>query len=88
MSSSPMDSLNHPILEESFRIIDREVGDHNLNSSEYSIVRRIIHTTADFEFLDLFRHAHDGIEAGIGAIGAGKTDYYRCNDGEAGYKNF
>ncbi len=63
-----MTSLNHPILEESFRIIDREIGPHSFSPSEYSIIRRIIHTTADFEYLHLFRHDHNAIDAGIEAL--------------------
>jgi precorrin-8X/cobalt-precorrin-8 methylmutase len=50
-----MSRLNHPIVEQSFAIIDREIGAHSLSREEYSIVRRIIHTTADFEFAHLLR---------------------------------
>ena len=44
------ESLNHPILEQSFALIDAEVGEHNLSGDEYAIARRIIHTTADFDY--------------------------------------
>ena len=64
-------SLNHPIVEQSFAIIDREVGKHNLNSQEYAIARRVIHATADFEYLKLLRFNCGAIEAGIEAIKAG-----------------
>lgn len=64
-------SLNHPIVEQSFAIIDREVGKHRLNSEEYAIARRVIHATADFEYLQLLRFNHGAIEAGIAAIKAG-----------------
>jgi precorrin-8X/cobalt-precorrin-8 methylmutase len=62
------ESLNHPIVEESFAIIDREVGNHNLNTWEYAIARRVIHTTADFEYLNLLRFSSDGIESGIACL--------------------
>ncbi|MEO1672460.1 MAG: cobalt-precorrin-8X methylmutase, partial [Cyanobacteria bacterium J06631_2] len=35
-----MSKLNHPIVEQSFAIIDREVGKHQLDSREYAIARR------------------------------------------------
>ncbi|MGB5637000.1 MAG: precorrin-8X methylmutase, partial [Waterburya sp.] len=50
-----MSKLNHPIVEQSFAIIDREVGEYNLSSQEYAIARRVIHATADFEYLKLLR---------------------------------
>ena len=45
----------HPILQESFAIIDREIGAHGFPREEYAIVRRIIHTTADFELRQWWR---------------------------------
>ena len=64
-------SLNHPIVEQSFAIIDREVEKHELNSREYAIARRVIHATADFEYLQLLRFNYGAIDAGIAAIEAG-----------------
>jgi precorrin-8X/cobalt-precorrin-8 methylmutase len=61
--------LNHPITNESFAIIDQEVGEHDLSSSEYAVVRRIIHTTADFEFLNLVYFSENAITQGIEALG-------------------
>ncbi len=61
-------SLNHPILERSFAIIDREVGKHSLNSQEYAIARRVIHATADFEFLNLLKFSYGALASGIDAI--------------------
>ncbi|HEY9849486.1 MAG TPA: cobalt-precorrin-8X methylmutase [Leptolyngbyaceae cyanobacterium] len=58
----------HPIMEQSFAVIDREFGEHSFNSSEYAIVRRVIHTTADFEFKQLIKFSSGAIEAGIAAI--------------------
>lgn len=60
--------LNHPIVEQSFAIIDREVGKHNLSELEYQIVRRVIHATADFEYLNLLQFSDDAIASGIAAI--------------------
>ncbi|MDJ0733348.1 MAG: cobalt-precorrin-8X methylmutase [Nostocaceae cyanobacterium] len=58
----------HPIMEQSFAVIDREIGEHNFTSQEYAITRRVIHTTADFEFKDLIRFSPGAIASGIAAI--------------------
>jgi precorrin-8X/cobalt-precorrin-8 methylmutase len=63
--------LNHPIVEQSFAIIDREVGEHDLSSLEYAIARRVIHATADFEYLKLLRFSPGAIEAGIASLKQG-----------------
>jgi precorrin-8X/cobalt-precorrin-8 methylmutase len=60
--------LNHPIVEQSFAIIDREVGKHALDLKEYKIARRVIHTTADFEFIELLQFSPDAIECGINCL--------------------
>ena len=38
------------IEKKSFDIIDAEIGSHNYNELEWTIVRRVIHATADFDF--------------------------------------
>ena len=38
------------IEEESFRIIDEEMGDHLFPDDQWQIVRRVIHSTGDFDF--------------------------------------
>lgn len=63
-----MSLLNHPILEQSFAIIDQEIGEHNFSPAEYAIVRRVIHSTADFEFAQLMRFTPKAIEGAITAI--------------------
>jgi precorrin-8X/cobalt-precorrin-8 methylmutase len=57
----------------SFDIIDREAGDHNFDGPQWSIVRRMIHTTADFEYKDMVRFHPQAIAAGLTAIRNGKT---------------
>jgi precorrin-8X/cobalt-precorrin-8 methylmutase len=58
----------HPIMEQSFALIDQEIGEHNFSPAEYAIVRRVIHSTADFEFKQLIRFSLGAIEAGIAAL--------------------
>jgi precorrin-8X/cobalt-precorrin-8 methylmutase len=65
--------LNHPILTQSFAQIDREVGAHGLTPQEYAIARRIIHTTADFEYLKLLNVSPTAIAVGLQALRVGTT---------------
>ena len=58
----------HPILQQSFAIIDREIGDHGLPPEEYAIVRRVIHSTADFDFQHLIHVSAGAIEQAITAL--------------------
>jgi len=58
------------IEDESMQIIENEIGSHPYNEQEWPIVRRIIHSTADFDF------AHDNkiifhknaIQSGLDAL--------------------
>jgi len=61
----------HPIMQQSFAVIDREIGAHSFSPDEYAIVRRVIHSTADFEFKDLIRFGPDAIESAIATLQAG-----------------
>lgn len=63
-----MNYLHHPITEQSFAIIDREIGDHVLSPDEYTIIRRVIHSTADFDFKSLISFSPNGIEQAITAL--------------------
>lgn len=56
----------------SFDIIEKEAGPHPFSPAEWAVVRRMIHTSADFEYLETVRFHPEAIEAGIGAIRAGK----------------
>lgn len=59
-----LSDLEHPILKQSFAIIDEEVGKHSLNPEEYAIARRVIHATADFDYLQLLQWSPDAISRG------------------------
>jgi precorrin-8X/cobalt-precorrin-8 methylmutase len=67
-SDTLMSVYIHPIMEQSFAVIDQEIGEHNFTPAEYAIVRRVIHTTADFEFAQLIQFSEDAIASGIKAI--------------------
>ncbi len=57
---------------ESFRIIDREAGPHDFTSTQWPIVRRMIHTSADFDYLRTVRFHPQAVAAGLDALRAGK----------------
>jgi precorrin-8X/cobalt-precorrin-8 methylmutase len=56
---------------ESFAIIDREVGEHGYDRRQWPVVRRIIHTTADFDFARTTCFSPGAVEAGIAALRQG-----------------
>ncbi len=64
-------SLTHPIAQESFAIIDQEMGDHGFDPATYAILRRIIHSTADFEFKELLHTSPAAIGQMTQALAAG-----------------
>jgi precorrin-8X/cobalt-precorrin-8 methylmutase len=55
----------------SFKIIEEEAGEHDLRPEEWAVVRRLIHTTADFDFLDKSRFHQEAVAAGIAAMRVG-----------------
>ena len=61
----------HPIMVQSFAAIDGEIGSHNFNPLEYAIIRRVIHSTADFEFKELIYFSTGAIASGVAAIRRG-----------------
>lgn len=66
-----MPPIPHPILLQSFAVIDQEFGDHGFSPAEYAIARRVIHTTADFEFKHLLRFSPGAIAAALQALRQG-----------------
>ena len=55
----------------SFKIIDGEAGDHGFEPDKWQIVRRMIHTTADFDYIKTVRFHPKAVKAGINAIKSG-----------------
>lgn len=47
------------IMQESFAIIERELGPHSLPSWAFVVVRRMIHASADFEYAQTLRYSPD-----------------------------
>jgi len=58
------------IEDASMQMIENEIGTHQYNEKEWPIVRRVIHSTADFDFADknkIIFHK-DAIESGMNAL--------------------
>ena len=58
---------------QSFQIIETEAGPHDFSSDQWNIVKRMIHTSADFDYKETVRFHPEAIEAGITAIKTGKA---------------
>lgn len=76
-----MDYLKSPmgIEERSFEIIGEEMGPHSFSEEELLIVKRTIHTTADFEYKDLVEISPDAIETAKEVLRNGATIYTDTN---------
>lgn len=57
----------------SFAIIDAEVGPHPHDDRQWPIVRRIIHTTADFDFAAATCFSAGALASGIAALRRGES---------------
>lgn len=53
---------------ESFRIIDAEMGEHAFPEDQWQIVRRVIHTTGDFDYSREIRFHPDAVASGAKAL--------------------
>ena len=63
------------IEDASMQVIENEIGSHNYNEKEWPIVRRVIHSTADFDFArdnSIIFH-NDAIENGLNALKTGRS---------------
>ncbi|WP_243360077.1 precorrin-8X methylmutase [Fundidesulfovibrio terrae] len=73
------------IERKSFAIIDSEVPEPRpFTGGEWEVVRRLIHTSADFDMLDIVRFSPGSVHAGINALRSGAvivTDTRMCQAG-------
>ncbi len=56
---------------ESFRIIEEELGPHDWSAQDWPLVRRAIHTSADFDYARNMFIAKGAVDSGIAALKAG-----------------
>lgn len=63
----------------SLAIIDQEAPPHTYSPEQWPVVRRMVHTTADFSLLEMVRFSPDAIEAACQALRAGAPIYADSN---------
>lgn len=64
--------LPQEIEEESFRRIEAQAGGHRLAPAEWAVVRRMIHTSGDFEYLQNVRFHPLALTNGLEALRRGR----------------
>jgi len=70
----------------SFKMIDQEAGDHGFPEDQWTIVRRMIHTSADFDYLATVRFHADAVTTGVQAIMNGHNVVTDTNMARAGIR--
>lgn len=63
--------LPDEIEKRSFEIIGEELGDIRLDPLEEPVIKRVIHTTADFEYLENLKFTGDAVRKGMEALRKG-----------------
>ncbi len=63
----------------SFAIIDQEVGAHGFSDDEWLVVRRMLHTSADFSLMDQVRFSAGAISAATHALRECRPIYVDSN---------
>ncbi|MFA7383892.1 MAG: precorrin-8X methylmutase [Desulfurivibrionaceae bacterium] len=84
MKSSIMQIRPEEIEAESFRIIAEELGPTDFDPRTFKVVQRVIHATGDFSFAESLIFHPRAIDAGIGALRAGRNILTDVNMGAAG----
>lgn len=81
-----MNYIKNPgmIEEKSFEIIESEMEEHSFNDEELKIVKRVIHTTADFEYANLLEMSKDFIDKAKEVLNNGPLIYTDTNMAKQG----
>lgn len=66
-------SRPHEIERKSFDIITQEIGERQLNPLHAPIIKRVIHTTADFAYLDSLTFTPNAVQNALAALQKGAT---------------
>jgi precorrin-8X/cobalt-precorrin-8 methylmutase len=75
--NSPMSAED--IERRSFEIIDMEAPSHGFSPDQWQVVRRMVHTTADFGLIDFIRFSPEAIESSIDALKSGAKIFVDSN---------
>ncbi|MGI5921234.1 MAG: precorrin-8X methylmutase [Syntrophomonadaceae bacterium] len=65
--------LPQDIEKRSFEIIGQELGNLKLDPMEEPVIKRVIHTTADFDYVTNLKFSRDAVVKGITALQKGAT---------------
>lgn len=70
---SDLEYIKNPkaIEKRSFEIIESQVDKKLIDQKEWPVIRRVIHTTADFDFAKLLDFSEDAIDTGVAALKSG-----------------
>jgi len=63
----------------SFEIIDEEMRTHSFSPDQWEVVRRMLHTTADFGLVDDVKFSEDAIDSAVNALRAGSRIFVDSN---------
>lgn len=72
------------IEKRSFEIITQELGDKKLDPEQELVIKRVIHTTADFDYADQLIFSPHAVKFGIEALKEGIPVITDTNMGKAG----
>jgi len=70
----------------SFQIIEKEAEDHGFDERHWPVVRRMIHTSADFDYIHTIRFGSNAVEKGIAAIQRGCSLFTDTNMARVGIR--
>ncbi len=70
----------------SFQIIEKEAKDHGFDKRHWPVVRRMIHTSADFDYIHTIRFGNNAVEKGIAAIQRGCSMFTDTNMARVGIR--
>lgn len=76
--------LPDEIEKRSFELITRELGERRFSEEQEPIIKRVIHTTADFEYADSLVFSPHAVEAAMAAIREGVHFITDTNMGRTG----
>lgn len=81
-----MDYIKVPmdIEKKSFEIIGEEMGEHNFSEEELLIIKRVIHTTADFDLKNITYIREGAINSALELLRKGTTIYTDTNMAASG----
>jgi precorrin-8X/cobalt-precorrin-8 methylmutase len=63
----------------SFQMIEQEIGAHSFSPDQWEVVRRMVHTTADFGLADDVKFSADAIDSAVSALRSGSRIFVDSN---------